>query len=163
MVIYSVILFLFIVVEFLPVQATDDMSAYYNTHALILQSKGSENEAIQYWEKSSQMNKPYSAFANVSLAKRYFKKRDIKRAVNYLDKIPDDSFAAAQKYRLIGDIMRQQRKIEKAISAYERSLEINSGQRRTRLKLARIYRRIDKKRALQEYKKLKYISSFYDI
>ncbi len=161
--IFSGIFFLFLVVEFLPVKATDDMTAYYNTHALILKSKGSEDEAIQYWEKSSQMNKPYSAFANLSLAGIYFKKRDIKRAVHYLDKISDNSFAAARKSALIGDMMRHQRKIEKAISAYERSLEINSGQRRTLAKLFRIYRKIDKEKALRELKKLKYISSFYDL
>jgi len=159
---YSAIAIAFFIIEFLPVRGTGDMSAYYNTHAIILNSKGLENEAIQYWERSSQMNKSFSAFANISLAGKYFRKGDIQKAVYYLDKIPDNSFAAAAKYEMIGDMMMHQKQIKKAISAYERSLDINSGRRRTRLKLVRIYRRIDKKRALQEYKELKYISSFYD-
>lgn len=49
------------------------------------------------------------------------------------------------------------------MAVYKKSLEINSGQRRTRLKLVRIYEKINKKRASEEYEKLKYISSFYDI
>ena len=109
-VVYSAEVIAFFVVEFFPVQATDDMTAYFNTHAIILNSKGLKDEAIQYWKKSSRMNKPYSAFANLSLAGRYFKKRDIKMAAYYLDKISDDSFAAAQKYRMVGDMMMHQRK-----------------------------------------------------
>jgi len=160
---YSAIAIAFFVIEFLPVRGTDDMSAYYNTHAIILDSKGFEDRAMQYWEKSSRMNKPFSAFANLSLAAKYFGKRDIQKAVNYLDKIPDNSFAAASKYEIKGDFLANQGQMENAISAYRRSLEINSGQRRARLKLARIYSRVDKERALQEYEKLKYIWSFYDL
>jgi len=109
------------------------------------------------------MEKHYSPFANLSLAGIYKRKGDIQKATYYLDKITDDSFAAARKHNMIGDMMMRQGRINKAISAYERSLEFNSGQRITRIKLVRIYEKIDKKRALQEYKKLKYISSFYDL
>lgn len=161
--VYSAIAIAFFIIEFLPVRGTGDMTAYYNTHAIILNSKGFEDNAMQYWEKSSRMNKPFSAFANLSLAARYFRKGDMQKAVYYLDKIPDNSFVAASKYEIKGDFLANQGQIEKAISAYQRSLEINSGQRRAQLKLARIYNRIDKKRALQEYKKLSYISSFYDV
>ena len=162
-VIYLSIAIAFFIVEFLPVRGTGDMTAYYNTHAIILNSKGFEDKAMQYWEESSRMNKPFSAFANLSLAARYFMKGDMQKAVYYLDKIPDNSFVAASKYEIKGDFLANQGQIEKAISAYQRSLEINSGQRRAQLKLARIYNRIDKKRALQEYKKLSYISLFYDV
>ncbi|UCE52267.1 MAG: tetratricopeptide repeat protein, partial [Desulfobacterales bacterium] len=158
----SAITIAFFIIEFLPVRGTNDMTAYYNTHAIILNSKGFEDEAIQYWEKSSQMNKPFSAFANRQLAIIYLKKRDLKKTFYYLTKIPDDSFAAAMKYAMIGDIMVTQGQTKKAVAAYERSLEIHSGQRETRRKLVNILWRIDKKRAKEEYDKLKYISSFYD-
>jgi 4-amino-4-deoxy-L-arabinose transferase-like glycosyltransferase len=162
-VIYSSIAMAFFIVEFLPIRGTDDMTAYYNTHAIILDAKGLKDQAIGYWERSSEMNKPPSAFANLVLAGKYLIKGDMGKAASYLDKIPDRSFAAASKYEMMGDMMVHQGRIENAISAYERSLEINSGQRRAQLKLARIYNRIDRKRALQEYKKLSYISSFYDV
>ena len=54
-------------------------------------------------------------------------------------------------------------KTEKAIHAYKKSLAINSGQRRVRRKLVRIFEKIDKKKASIEFTKLKYISSFYDM
>ncbi len=161
--IYSAMAIAFLVIEFLPIQGTGDMTAYYNTHAIILDSKGFKDEAIQYWEISSRMNKAPSVFANLSLAGKYYSKGDIQKAVYCLDKIPDDSYAAALKYEMIGDIMMHRRQIKKAITAYERSLVINSGQRRIRIKLSRIYWSIDKKRALQEYEKFEYISSFYKV
>lgn len=162
-VIYSAIAIAFLILEFLPVRGTDDMTAYFNTHAIILNSKGFKEEAIQYWERSSKMNKPFSSFANLSLAGRYYMEGDIQKAYSYLDKIPDHSFAAATKYELKGDMMKHQKQIKKAISAYERSLAINSGQKRLCLKLIKIYGNIDKERATQEKEKLKYISSFYDV
>lgn len=162
-VIYTAIAAVFFVIEFLPVQGTNDITAYYNTHAIILDSKGFEDEAIEYWEKSSRMNKPFSAFANLCLVEKYYRKGDVQKAAYYLDKIPDDSFAAASRYELIGDIMLHEGKVKKAISAYKKSLEINSGQRKTRLKLIKIYDKTDKKKASEEYEKLKYISSFYNI
>lgn len=162
-VIYVAIVLAFFVIEFLPVRGTDDLTAYYNTHAIILDSKGFEDEAIEYWEESSRMEKPFSAFANLCLAAKYYRNGDIQKAALYLNKVPNNSFAAASRYELIGDIMMHEGKVKKAISAYKKSLEINSGQRRTRLKLVRIYEKIDKKRASEEYEKLKYISSFYDI
>ena len=157
----SIILLCFFV-EFLPVQATDDVTAYYNTHALILDAKGFEKEAFPYWMRSSGMNKPFSAYANLAIAEKYYSKGHIQKGNVYLDKIPDDSFAAAAKYELLGDLLLYLRQREKAIQAYERSLEINSGQRIPRMKLIDIYKAIDNKKALQEEEKLKYISSFYD-
>jgi len=161
--IYMGITLAFLVIEFLPVRDTDDMTAYYNTHAIILNSKGLEDQAMRYWENSSQTNKHYSPFANLSLAGKYYAKGNIQKALHYLDKISDDSFAAAAKYEMIGDMMVHQRKTEKAITAYEKSLEINSGQRRPRSKLVKIYWNIDKQKAWEEYDKLEYISSFYDL
>ena len=162
-VIYSSIATAFFIVEFLPIRGTDDMTAYYNTHAIILDAKGLKDQAIEYWERSSEMNKPPSAFANLVLAGKYLIKGDMGKAASYLDKIPDHSFAGASKYEMMGDMMLYRGQIEKAVSAYKRSIEINSGQRRPRLKLIRIYDNIDRERALREKEKFQYISSFYDV
>ena len=157
------IMTIFLVIGLLPVRATDDKTAYYNTHAIILDSKGCSEEAIRYWKISSEMNKPYSAFANLSLAAQYYQRGKIREGNSYLDKIPDDSFAAAAKYELAGDLMLQHKQAEKAIAAYERSLAINPGQRRPRMKLIQIYRINDPPRATEEEKALAYITSFYDL
>jgi len=158
---YLTLITAFVVVEFLPVRGTDDMTAYYNTHAIILDSKGLTGQAVKYWKKSSEMNKPYSAYANLSLADKYAGKGDIQKALYYLDRIPDNSFAASDKYERTGDIMLYRKQLKKAATAYERSLDINSGRRRTRQKLIGIYLRKDMKKTLKQYKKLEYIFSFY--
>jgi tetratricopeptide (TPR) repeat protein len=159
--IYSVIVILFLVVEHLPVQATDDVTAYYNTHARLLDQKGSEKEAMAYWETSSSMNKPFSAFADLGLAYKYFSKKDFTRAGSYLEKIPDSSFAAALKYELMGDLLFAQGQVPEAVAAYERSLAINSGRTKPRTKLVKIFEGIDKDKAQRENDALRYISSFY--
>jgi 4-amino-4-deoxy-L-arabinose transferase-like glycosyltransferase len=162
-VIYLSIATAFLIVEFLPVRGTDDMTPYYNTHALILDANGLKDQAIEYWERSSEMNKPPSAYANLALAGKYLIKRDLGKAASYLHKIPDDSCAAASKHEMMGDMMLYRGQIEKAVSAYKRSIEINSGQRKPRLKLIKIYDNIDRERASQEKENLRYISSFYTI
>ncbi|MFZ2396621.1 MAG: tetratricopeptide repeat protein [Smithella sp.] len=131
---------IFLIIAFLPVRATDDMTAYYNTHAIILSSKGYHNEAMLYWKKSSAMNKPFSAFANLSLANQYYRKGLIQEGDAYLDKIGDDSFATAQKYQLLGDFLAKRQGSDTAIAAYEKSLSINSGQILTRIKLIDLYK-----------------------
>lgn len=157
------IISIFLIIGFLPVRATDDRSAYYNTHAIILDAKGFGDEAIRYWKVSSEMNKPYSAFADLSLAAKYYQRENIQMGSFYLEKIPDDSFAAAPKYELKGDLMMHRKDASKAVAAYERSLAINSGQRLPRMKLIRIYRVLDPPRAKEEEKTLSYITSFYDL
>jgi len=157
------IIFLFLIIGFLPVRATDDKTAYYNTHASILDFKGCGDEAIRYWKISSEMNKPYSAFANLSLAAQYYQRGNIREGNFYLEKVPDDSFAAAAKYELLGDLMLQYKQAGKAIAAYERTLAINSGHRRARMKLIQIYRTNDPPRATEEEKTLSYIKSFYNL
>jgi len=159
--IYVAIVFIFVIIEFLPVQATDDMSPYYNTHAIILKSMGRDDGAMEYWEKSSRMDRLCSVSANLYLAEEYLRKGDIERAIFYLNKIPDNSFGVSNKYGMIGDVMVFQGKIEKAITAYEKSLEINSGRREIIEKLIKIFWRIDREKAMQEYDRLEYIISFY--
>jgi 4-amino-4-deoxy-L-arabinose transferase-like glycosyltransferase len=161
--IYFVIAMVFFAVEFLPVRGTGDMTAYYNTHALILDSRGRNDEAIEYWQKSSRANAQYSAYANLSLAGQYYRRGNSKKATYYLNAISDHSFAAASKYEFIGDIMTNQGEVEKAIMAYDKSLEINSGQLKTRRKLIKLLESIDKQRAFKEYEKLNYVASFYTI
>lgn len=151
----------FLIVEFLPVRATDDRTAYYNTHAIILNSRGFENEAILYWRRSSEMNRPFSAFANLSLAQKYIQRGNLSEGNTYLGRIPDDSFAAAVKYELTGDILARQKRIDEAALAYERSLEINSGQRRTLFKLIQIDRDRDPRKVAAREAQLQYINAFY--
>jgi tetratricopeptide (TPR) repeat protein len=153
----------FLVLAFLPVRGTGDVSAYYNTHAIVINARGLETEAMQYWEASSRMQKPYSAFANLSLAGKYLKWGDTQEALKYLGRIPDRSFAAARKYALLGDVMFTKKDIKSAVESYEKSLSINSGQRDVRAKLVKIFEKIDQRRAAMEYEKLAYISSYYDM
>jgi tetratricopeptide (TPR) repeat protein len=149
------------IIGFLPVAGTGDLSGHYNTHAIILSSKGLRNEAIQYWEASSAMERPYSAYANLSLAVVHYSKGDREKGNRYLAKIPDASFAAAGKYELLGDGYEKQGRTEEAIAAYERSLKINSGQIKPRFKLIRLYSSRDSERAKKGKNELAYIKSFY--
>lgn len=153
----------FFVIEFLPVAGTNDMTAYYNTHAIILSSKGLKEEAARYWQKSSLMNRPYSAYADLALAGEFFKGGDTGAALYHLDRIPENSFAAAAKYGLRGDMMAAQGNLDRAIADFERSLDINSGRKKTGEKLVKAYWRKDRQKALEAYERLEYVSSFFDV
>jgi 4-amino-4-deoxy-L-arabinose transferase-like glycosyltransferase len=159
--IFAAVVLAFTIVEFLPVRATDDRTAYFNTHAIILDSRGFENEAILYWRQSSEMKRPFSAFANLSLAHKYFQRGLIREGNGYLDLIPESSFAAAPKYEIKGDILIRQQKTGEAIQAYEHSLAINSGQRRALFKLIQIHQKTDPPKAAALEAQLKYIAGFY--
>jgi 4-amino-4-deoxy-L-arabinose transferase-like glycosyltransferase len=152
-----------LVFTFLPVRATDDMTTYYNTHAIILASKGYVNEAILYWKKSSEMNNTFSDFASLSLSDLYYRRGNFQEGNIYLDKIKDDSFAAAQKYQILGDLLTYKKDMDGAVAAYEKSLYINSGQRLPRMKLIEIYKIKNPQKAQNELETLKYIESFYDL
>ncbi len=157
---YCCLALFFLAIEFLPVPGTDDLTAHYNTHAIVLMKKGKRQSAMKFLQTSSQMEKPYSAFANHSLAKIYFNKKNIHKALHYLQKIPDTSFAAASKYALKGDIAIRQGDSGKATTAYKKALLVNSGRNDVRRKLLKIYRKTDRSKARQEYEKLRYIASF---
>jgi 4-amino-4-deoxy-L-arabinose transferase-like glycosyltransferase len=158
---YLIVFAMLTVIEFLPVMGTGDLTAHYNTHAINLSSKGFGNEAIQYWQESSAMNRPYSAYANLSLAGMYYQRNDFSKGNFYLNKIPDDSFAAANKYELLGNGWVQQKQIDQAISAFEKSLQINSGQLKARMMLIRLYEYRNPQKAVKEKEYLTYIESFY--
>ncbi len=150
----------FALVSFIPIPGTDDMSAHYNTHAINLKQKGKIREAVSFWEESSGMNKLYSAYANLSLAKYYLNRGKVDTALEYAVKIPSSSFVAAPKYEMIGDIHRRRRSNDKAIEAYVTSLSINSALMSPRLKLINLYKITDPKKVKKVRDKLKYIYSF---
>jgi tetratricopeptide (TPR) repeat protein len=154
---------LFALIEFLPVRGTDDTTAYLNTHAIVLKSRGSAQEVILFWRQSSDMNRSFSAFADLSLAGYYFSRNDEWRGRSYLSRITDSSFAAFQKYELLGDFLSSRRRFDDAILAYEKSLSMNWGQRFAREKLIRLYRMKDPGKAKKEEETLRYVSSFYDL
>jgi len=162
-IIYSVVLVVFFIIEFLPFHDAKDITSYLNTHAIILNSKGLKDEAIKYWEASSKLEKHYSPYANLSLSGMYYSRGDKEKAISYLDKIGDDSYAAAQKYDMIGDVMANQSQYDKAVTAYDKALEINSGLRTTRQKLIRVLLKTDQEKAKKELETLKYINSFYTL
>jgi 4-amino-4-deoxy-L-arabinose transferase-like glycosyltransferase len=152
---------LFAIIECIPLAGTGDMTALYNTHAINLDGKGFEQEAIRYWQASSAMNRPYSAYANLSLAGKFYRRGDIGTGDHYLKKIPDNSFAASSKYELMGDVLTARRLADQATLAYRKSLDINSGQRTPRFKLIQLLKDRDPAAAAREEAQLHYISSFY--
>jgi predicted negative regulator of RcsB-dependent stress response len=137
------------------------MTAHYNTHAINLASKGFKSEALRYWQESSAMKRPYSAYANLALASMYYQRSDYINGNLYLEQIPDDSFAAAGKYNLLGYAWDKQGKFDQAILAYEKSLQINSGDIQVRMKLIDLYEGRDPQKAQKEKAYLAYIQSFY--
>ena len=158
---YLIIIAMLTVIEFLPITGTGDMTSHYNTHAINLDSKGLKSEAIKYWKESSAMKRPYSAYANLSLAAKYYQRNDYINGNFYLEQVPDDSFAAAGKYNLLGERWSKQGKYDQATLAYEKSLQINSGQIQVRTKMIRLYEGRDPQKAQKEKAYLVYIQSFY--
>ncbi|MBI9082535.1 MAG: glycosyltransferase family 39 protein [Desulfobacterales bacterium] len=154
---------LFGVLTVLPVPGTGDLSAYTNMHAIILNSRGRSAEAVRYWERSLEMKGAYSLFAAYSLAARAAEKGDFPAALKLLDRIPDQSYASAMKYGFTADILMRLGQGRQAVAALEKSLSINSGQRRARAKLAAFFKRRDPARARLEMEKLRYIESFYNV
>ena len=158
---YLIVFAILTVIEFLPITGTGDMTSHYNTHAINLDSKGFKREAIKYWKESSAMKRPYSAYANLSLAAKYYQRNDYINGNLYLEQIPDDSLASARKYELLGEALGKQGKFDQAILAYEKSLQINSGQIKVIMKLIHLYEGRDPQKAQKEKAYLEYIQSFY--
>ena len=158
---YLIVFAMLTVIEFLPVTGTGDMTAHYNTHAINLASKGFEREAIRYWEKSSGMNRPYSAYANNALAAVSFRKGDLEAGKRYLALIPDASLAAAQKHELMGDILLREGRTNEAVAAYRRSLSVNAGQRGVYMKMIRIFETTNPSEATRLRQQLAWVASFY--
>jgi 4-amino-4-deoxy-L-arabinose transferase-like glycosyltransferase len=151
----------FLMIEFIPVAGTGDMTAYYNAHAINLASKGFEPEAVRYWQESAGMNRPYSAYANHALAAVSLRRGDLEAGKHYLAQIPDTSFVAAQKYELLGDILWREGRTNEAVAAYRRSLSINAGQRPVYMKMIRIFETINPSEATRLRQQLAWVASFY--
>ena len=154
-------LILAFILEFLPIKGTDDLTAYYNTHALVLNAQGKRSEAKKFWQESSEMNRPYSAYANLSLASIQLKRRDVTKSIEYLGKITDSSFAASQKYEILGDISLHKGDVLGAESHFRNSLEINSGRKKVWRKLIRLLKNKNDNYPTEEIVEMKRISGFY--
>jgi len=152
---------LFLVLSFLPVRGTDDRTAYYNIHAIVLAQKGFPREAVYWWQQSSAMKGAFSGFADVSLAVRRHAAGDVQGARALLEGIPDDSLSVSSKYELLGDLSARDGRDREAAALYRKSLDVNSAERRVRAKLIRLYERLDPAKAEEEKKALEFISSFY--
>jgi tetratricopeptide (TPR) repeat protein len=160
--VYGLLVLAFGLVEVLPVRGAGDLTPYYNTHAVVLDAAGRTKEAIGYWEASSDMNGSFSPVSRLYLAGKYYPMGRRTEALRLIERIPADSFAAAAKYSLLGDLMRHEKKFTEAAAAYEKSLEINSGQSRIRRALIAIYRRSGKGKVFEEYRKLQEIRAYFD-
>jgi len=158
---YVVVLTAFALIEFIPLHAANDRTAYYNTHAFVLYNTGEEQEALHYWENSFRMNGFFSPSAALSLAQVYAQRGNFEQALRYLAAIPDSSYQSAAKYQLLGDIFQLQDHIKKAVSAYQRSLQINSGELSVYQKLVRLLSITDPTASLALYKKMQQLSNYY--
>lgn len=153
---------LFALLPFVPLQAADDLTAAYNTHAILLTERQRPEEAAAYWERSARAGGSYAPFAELALAGRAARAGELEGAARRLERISDDGFAAASKHDLLGDIRAVQGRRREAIEAYRRSLAINPGQRVTRAKLIRSLKGDDPAGARREAERLQEITAFYE-
>lgn len=149
--------------ELIPVPGSNDRTTYLNIHAWVLSQQGRDGEAITYWEQSSSVNGTFASFANLSLARHAMLKQNTGKALMYLSKISDDSFAAATKHEILGDMWRSHGRTGEALFEYERSLKINYGKIQVRRKLVKLLEGVDKERAARESQLLDTIESLYDV
>lgn len=159
---YLFLLLFFTVAGLSPIDQQTALASQYNTYAFLLDKNGQEKEAIKWWEKSASLNEPYSAYANLFLSGKFYQMYGRRKAVETLNKISDDSFAAAAKYAVLGDIELHHGSIEQAKKLYKKSLEINSGQRRIRRELIHILQYQKENELEGEIERLQFISSFYN-
>ena len=139
-------------VSHLPVPGTRDMSAYYNTHALVLSRQGRIDEALPYWQMTSDMKQSYSAGADLALAGVYLRGGQREKALAHLAQIPSRSFVAAEKFELLGDMAVRDGDFVKALGQYRASIRINAGRLDVRRKLIRILEDINPEAAGREKK-----------
>ncbi len=144
-----------------PFAKDRDFTAYLNGHAIALRHKGDIKGAEEYWRRSSDWCGLYSDFANLSLAQRYSHGRDLDRAFIYLDRIPESSYAIAQKYLILGEMYFRRRRFSDAAEAYRKSMSYNSGLVLPLRRLVKIYEKMQDPRKEEVYRQLGYIKSFY--
>jgi tetratricopeptide (TPR) repeat protein len=158
----SLLIILLTCLALIPVPGGNDRTAYFNIHAWMLSQQGREAEAIEFWKESSSLNGTFSPFADLALARSFLQAQQHAKALAHLTKIPDDSFAAASKHELLGDLWRHQGVLPDAISEYERSIQVNSGKLQVRRKLIEVLEAFDKARAFREWQALKEMQSLYE-
>jgi len=163
LIIFSSSLAFFLFIQFLPLPGKGDLTAYLNTHAINLSEKRLLPEAIAAWEQSSRWHGRYSVFADLSLAGIYFRRGQEDKGKFHLDRIPADSFAAAQKFETAGDQLARQRRWPEAAQAYEQALAINYGLRSVWLKLIRVKQIIAPAEAGKQEAAYRGVSSFYNV
>lgn len=147
--------------SFFPIPGSSDLSRYYNFHGIVLESSGDLPEAMRFWQQSADLHGGSSAFANYMLASRHFKQKDYPQAAVYLERIPDESYAAFIKYSLLGDLYSIQYRSSDAVAAYKRSVAINSGQIDVRQKLFRLLERLDPDEADREEAAIQQLKRYY--
>ncbi len=150
-----------LVFGFIPLEATHDRSLAFNTHAYVLDRHGREEEALKYWRRSSRLDQPFSAVANLFLAGKLYHSKGIEKSLFYLDKISDDSFMAAAKHLTLGDLFKHQDTKDRALQAYYRSISINSGQRRVRREIIDLLAKKDPQEAEKQRAVLQGIEAYY--
>ena len=146
---------------FLPIAGSGDLSAYYNTHANILNKSGRTSEAIQYWQIPAGTKQRYSDFSCLSLAIHHFKNQDFRNTVHYLNLISADSYAGATKFALMGDLFQITGQIQQAYQSYRQSMQINSGQLAVQAKIVRLLQQTDRTKVSKELEQLRNIATYY--
>ncbi|MCF8079357.1 MAG: glycosyltransferase family 39 protein [Desulfobacterales bacterium] len=147
--------------ELLPVRGTADTTAYYNTHAIVLNAAGRTEEAVRYWKASSQMEGGFSDFANLSLAGYSASAGRVWEARQWLEKISSGSYAEAQKLVFLGDLDVRERRFGAAAEFYRKALSVNSGLLMPRSRLIGLFEAFNPALAAPEREKKEYIESFY--
>jgi tetratricopeptide (TPR) repeat protein len=145
----------------MPIEGSQDRSGYYNIQAWMLMQQGKTEDAAAIWRFSSGLNGAYSVYANLSLARQALQEKDAESARNYLAKIPNSSFGASSKYEVLGDLHMFKQEFQDAITAYRRSLDINSGNLSPRKKLLALLSHFDPPSAPEESRRLNEVASFY--
>lgn len=161
-IIYITLAAVFFLAGFLPGYKNHAVSSYYNTHAQVLFGKGHSRDALSYWQKSSELNDDYSAYADLILADYSMQKKDWNAALNYINKIDKDSFAISYGYEKMGDLMFQKGNLTDAAKFYEKALSVNSGLLKIYNKLIRIYTKTDSPKIIETKMALTNIKSFYN-
>lgn len=151
----------FLILGLLPVPGSRDQTAYYNMHGVILHNNGDHSQALQFWEASARMQGSFSPYADLMLAQDCYRRGAYARAKEYLDNIPDHSFAATYKYALLADVYRSEHNFPRAVAACEKSLGINSGQLSVRQKLVELLQRLDPAEAERQAALLTSIAAFH--
>lgn len=141
----------FAILLFTPIRGANDMSLYYNLHGNILQQAKRQGEAIDFWQKSAELNGTFSDSAKLALAAASYRKGDLPMAKRYLQQIADQSYAAARRYALTGDILLAEGNWREAADAYEKSLTINTSQDEVRRKLLSLLDTLDPSGAHRQY------------